>query len=66
MTEPLLLVYAARAAPVTQLTFSPASTGCPFDAFARLWLSDRVEFGGWVRGFGVYTSVRKRKHTLTH
>ena len=28
---------------------SPASTGCPFDAFARLWLSERVEFGGWAR-----------------
>jgi len=27
---------------------SPATTGCPFDAFAKLWLSDRVEFGGWL------------------
>lgn len=27
---------------------SPATTGCPFDGFARLYLSDRVEFGGWV------------------
>lgn len=27
---------------------SPQSTGMPFDAFARLWLSDRVEFGGWI------------------
>jgi len=26
---------------------SPASTGCPFDAFAKLWLSDWIEFGGW-------------------
>jgi hypothetical protein len=27
---------------------SPHSKGMPFDAFARLWLSKRVEFGGWT------------------
>lgn len=28
---------------------SPATTGCSFDAFCKLWLSDRVEFGGWIQ-----------------
>jgi len=27
---------------------SPHSRGMPFDAFCKLWLSDRVEFGGWI------------------
>lgn len=26
---------------------SPQSHGCPFDAFAKLWLSTNIEFGGW-------------------
>lgn len=26
---------------------SPESNGCPFPAFAKLWLSERIEFGGW-------------------
>jgi len=27
---------------------SPESTGMPFEAFCKLWLSERVEFGGWI------------------
>lgn len=27
---------------------SPQSNGVPFDAFCKLWLTDRVEFGGWI------------------
>ena len=27
---------------------SPASCGTKFDAFCKLWLSSKVEFGGWI------------------
>jgi len=27
---------------------SPASNGMDFDAFCKLWLSSKVEFGGWI------------------
>ena len=39
---------------------SPASTGWPFDAFAKLWLSERVEFGGWANHVRGWHAERQR------
>ena len=45
---------------------SPQSTGCSFEAFAKLWLSDRIEFGGWcnhVKGWrNVYLNNLESSH----
>lgn len=44
---------------------SPQSLGMPFEGFAKLWLSELMEFGGWIQHTnGWWKEHQRRKDTM--